>query len=108
MGRITNERMMVLLKIYLSKIKKFFSIDKFIIFGSRARGDYFLDSDIDLIVVSKDFEDINFRKRMGILLEWWEGPVDLEVLCYTLQEFERKKKQIGIVKQAVKDGIDLI
>ena len=45
---------------------------------------------------------------MGILLEWWEGPVDLEVLCYTPQEFERKKKQIGIVKQAVKDGIDLI
>gem|GEM_PF-4438397 len=28
-------------------------------------------------------------------------------LCYTPEEFEEKKKEIGIVRQAVEEGIDL-
>ena len=31
--------------------------------------------------------------------------MNLEVLGYTPEEFERKKNELGIVKQAVKEGI---
>lgn len=95
------------LKRYLKKVKKHFRIDKSILFGSRARGDYFLDSDVDLILVSPDFKNIDFRKRIEQLLEWWDERIDLEVLGYTPEEFEKKKKQIGIVQQAVKEGVEI-
>lgn len=44
---------------------------------------------------------------MGDIIYEWDGPVDLEPLCYTPEEFEKKKKQIGIVSEAVKEGIEI-
>ena len=93
------------LKQYLKKVKKYFEIDKAILFGSRARGDYLLSSDVDLIIVSKDFKNLQFRQRMEELLMFWDEKIDLEVIGYTPEEFEKKKKQIGIVQQALKEGI---
>lgn len=95
------------LKELLKKIKKKFFIKKVILFGSRAKGDYFLDSDVDVLIVSPDFEGIFFSDRIGEIIYEWEGPVDLEALCYTPEEFERKKKQKGVVKEAVKTGIEI-
>jgi hypothetical protein len=31
----------------------------------------------------------------------------LEVLCYTPQEFEKGKKQLGIIQEALKEGIEI-
>ena len=95
------------LRKYLKQVNKYFKIEKAILFGSRARDDYFLDSDVDLIIVSHDFEDIDFRERISELLRWWDEPIDLEVIGYTPDEFERKKKQIGLVNNAVKEGIEI-
>lgn len=104
MVKYSNERVKKLLKSYIRKINKKFKLEQAILFGSRARGDYFLDSDIDLILVSGDFEGVDFRQRMVEALRYWKGGIDLEVICYTPKEFEKKKKQIGIVGQAVKEG----
>jgi len=104
MARYTSGQINILLKDYLKKISKVFCIEQALLFGSRARGDYFLDSDVDLILVSSDFASVPFRKRMGLLLAYWEGEVDLEVLAYTPQEFARMKKRQGIVSQAMKEG----
>jgi uncharacterized protein len=83
MARYENERAIKKLKLFLKKIKKRFKLENSILFGSRARGDYLLDSDVDLILVSKDFDGIPFRKRMGECLEFWNEEIDLEVICYT-------------------------
>ena len=107
MVKYTNERVMKSLRKYLKRVSKHITIDKIILFGSRARGDYFLDSDVDLIIISKDFKNIDFRERMSMLLDFWDEPIDLEVIGYTPEEFEKKKKQIGIVKTAVKEGIEI-
>jgi predicted nucleotidyltransferase len=83
-------------------------IEKVIIFGSRVRGDYLMDSDLDLIVVSKDFEGIKFTDRITEVsqcLDLWQGEYPIEILCYTPSEFERKKNQIGMVRDAVEYGI---
>lgn len=42
-------------------------VDKIILFGSHARGDAREDSDIDLLVVSSDFQKMPFHKRFEIL-----------------------------------------
>lgn len=93
---------------FLRKVKKEFKIEKAIFFGSRARGDNFKDSDYDIILVSPDFEKYFFSKRIAEMYKFWNYyPLEIEPLCYTPEEFEKKKKQIGIVRQAVKEGKEL-
>jgi len=67
---------------------------RIILLGSRTRGDALKESDIDLITVSKTFEGTGFTDKatyvLKILLK--EGalpPVDVDLLCYTPEEFER-------------------
>jgi len=48
---------------FISRIKGF-QIEEAIIFGSRIRGDYLKDSDLDLILVSSNFSGIQFTDRM--------------------------------------------
>jgi len=93
---------------FLRKVRRKYKIEKAIFFGSRARGDNFKDSDYDVILVSPDFRGIFFTKRIAMLYEFWSHyPLEIEPICYTPEEFEKKKKQIGIVRQAVEEGIVL-
>lgn len=94
---------------FLEKVKNKYDIKEAIFFGSRARGDNFKNSDFDIILVSADFEGIFFSKRIANMYEFWDHyPLDIEPLCYTPDEFEKKKKEIGIVSRAVKEGISLL
>jgi len=89
-------------------IKQHYPDAKIIFFGSRIRGDYLKDSDYDIIVISKAFKGEHFTKRSTeVLRTLWNAGVagDFEVLCYTPEEFERKKKSLGIVKEALREGI---
>lgn len=67
-----------------------------------------LASDVDLVLVSDDFAGTFFTERMAAVLKFWKGDVDLEAFCYTPEEFERKRQQIGIVREAVEHGIRLV
>lgn len=91
-------------KKFAAKARKMFDIEKIVLFGSRARGDNFLESDFDFLVVSRDFESLGFMERMSEMLRYWDEKFDLETLCYTKAEFERKKIS-GIVKKAIEEGI---
>jgi predicted nucleotidyltransferase len=92
---------------FLKKVKNRFSVEKAILFGSRVRGDHFLDSDVDVMVISKDFKEMEMAERMAALSEFWSVPIYLEASCYTPEEFKKMKKQIGIVQQAVKEGKEI-
>lgn len=89
------------------KIRKKFNVKSLILFGSRARGDNFEHSDYDFIIVSNDFKDKKFVLRASDFYDYWSKKQDLEIICYTPEEFERKKRQIGIVKTAVEEGIEI-
>jgi len=89
------------------RIKKKFKFNKLILFGSRARGDNLKNSDFDFIIISKEFENKPFFLRPSEFFDYWKLNVDLEIICYTPQEFEKKKNQIGIVQQAFKEGIEI-
>ncbi len=82
-------------------------INKMILFGSMAKGKSHKDSDIDLIVVSRKFKKKkSFKRSLGFYKYWTiECPVDF--LCYTPEEFNKLKKQITIVREAVKEGIEI-
>lgn len=80
---------------------------KVILFGSRARGDWLKESDYDFVVVAERFQGIPFVQRPVDLYQYWEGRPGVELLCYTPDEFERKRRQITIVREAVREGIEL-
>jgi len=99
------------IKIFRNKIKDKYNLSKIILFGSMANNNPHKDSDVDLIVVSKDFEGKkSFRRAPDLYIEWHSNsninlPVDF--LCYTPEEFNKLKKQVSIVKQALKEGIEI-
>ena len=92
---------------FASRIRKVYRPERIILFGSRARGDNFNSSDFDFIVVSEKFSEIPFMERPSEMYQFWDEPVDIEAICYTPAEFERKSKQYGIVRKAIKEGIQL-
>jgi hypothetical protein len=93
------------IKEFLGKVHDKFHPEAVLLFGSRARGDFLKESDYDFIVVSKKFRDIHFLRRIELLLELWDYDWDVDILPYTPEEFETKRKEIGIVSEAVKQGI---
>ncbi len=92
---------------FKKRVKDKYNPEKIILYGSRARGDHLQESDIDLIIVSKKFEGVKWPNRLGDVAELWDGIITIEPLCYTPEEFTKKKKQMGIVQQAVKEGIEI-
>jgi hypothetical protein len=91
-------------KNFLKKVKEKFETERIILFGSRAKGEYLKESDYDFLIISKKFEGIPFRERIIKVLDLTSKPWLFDVLCYTPAEFEKKKKEISIVREAVRKG----
>ena len=108
MDRITDGVVKEWIDRFLAVISDKYPAERVLLFGSRARGDHLIDSDVDMIIVSEKFEGVNWLKRIRDISVEWEGLVLLEAICYTPEEFEEKRDEIGIVNEAVKEGIELL
>ena len=95
-----------LAKQFAKAVKRKYAPSIILLFGSRARGDNLKKSDFDFLIVSEKFSKQPFIFRASKLYDDWDSPYDIEPLCYTPQEFERKKNQRGIVREAIKEGIE--
>ncbi len=93
------------LKNFVKKLSKDFKIKEIILFGSRAKGTEKEDSDIDLIIVSPDFEGMDFFERGAQMYDYWDLRIPIDFICYTDKEFNILKKRITIVKEASENGI---
>ena len=78
-----------------------------IAFGSRARGDALTYSDLDLLVVSEAFKDVPWLDRPVRLIEELSLTMGADLLCYTPEEYSRKREELGIVRTASEQGIVL-
>jgi stress-induced morphogen len=92
------------LKSFVERLKRAYSPSLILLFGSRARGDDLKGSDFDVIVVSKAFEGKGWVRRHEEAYCLWKGDAALDLLCYSPGEFDIKKRQLGIVRQALKEG----
>jgi len=90
---------------FLKNVSKDFKIERAIFFGSRAIGIARKDSDIDLIIVSDDFEGMDFFERVSKMYDYWDLDIPVDFLCYTSREFNKLKKLVSIVSHALKQGI---
>lgn len=103
MVQTTNKNIEIIKK-FKKRLRRF-GITNILLFGSRAKGTFGPQSDFDIIIISDKFEGVKWHKRSLEIYMNWKEDYPLEALCYTKEEFEKKKKQIGIVQEAVKEGI---
>jgi len=103
MGRSQTE-VIKLIKKFRDGIKNL-SLDKMILFGSYARNKQSESSDVDLLVVSDDFENVKSFKRAKDLYLDWDVDVDVDFVCLTNKELKRKKNEVGIISEALKEGV---
>jgi hypothetical protein len=92
---------------FLRRVNERYPLERAVLFGSRARGDELRESDYDMLLVSAGFHGLPFTERIAEVLDLWELPEGLEPLCYTPEEFERKRSEIGIVAEALREGREL-
>lgn len=95
------------LKKFKESLKTKIFVNRIIFFGSRANGKPSKDSDIDLIIVSKNFNGKRFRERALDFYDYWNIDLPVDFLCYSPEEFEKLKKQITLVREAVENGIEI-
>lgn len=92
---------------FIERVREEFRPQRIILFGSRARDDHLLESDYDLVLVSEAFRGVPWLERAPRVLALWDLKRGLEVLAYTPEEFEERRKELGIVQQAIEDGVEL-
>ena len=92
----------------VERIVRQFDPIRIILFGSRARGEALKDSDLDLLVVAEAFDGIRWLDRPVRVALDCDIRFGVELLCYTPAEYERKRRELGIVRTATSEGIDLL
>jgi predicted nucleotidyltransferase len=76
-------------------------VERVILFGSYAAGRRDLFTDLDLLVVISSEQD--FAHRTAELYRQVATGVDLDLLAYTPEEFERQQQR-GFIRQALETG----
>ena len=106
MGKAKSQ-LINILKVFKSSVTKKYGVEKIILFGSQVTGRTTKDSDVDLIIVTKKnkmriWPELYHEWHMNLNINY---PVDF--VCYTPKEFKKLSKGITIVRQALKEGIDI-
>ena len=84
---MTNDE---IIKEIVERLKKVPEVKKIIMFGSRARGDYSEESDIDLLVIG-DFEGRIIDRQMKLDAVLWKIHLQVPMDIFPLKEDELKK-----------------
>ncbi len=100
-----KEKYLEILRDFKDLLSKRLEVNKMLLFGSRARGDFEEDSDFDLIVVSSDFEGKKSFNRAVEFRECWNIDSPVDFICLTPEEFDSGKDRVGFIGNALKEGI---
>mgnify|MGYP001773731557 CR=1 FL=1 len=85
-GKVTREEVIAHLSSYVDTVRgSGFEVVSAVLFGSRARGDELLSSDIDLLLILGSCS-YGFVERVVVLSRFWDGKLCLEVFPYTKDE----------------------
>lgn len=103
----SNEKLK--LEVMLRQVKNSFKVREFILFGSRARGDFGEDSDVDVIALTDLPSTREVRHSLSDLLfdlnPCYEPP--LSVMHYNLKDWELGKVAPTFKMNVMKDGVKL-
>jgi predicted nucleotidyltransferase len=92
----------------LPRLVRAFRPSSVLVFGSRARGDALKDSDLDVLIVAEGFRGIGWLDRPVRVSTECDIRFGVELLCYTPEEYARKREELGIVRTATAEGLELL
>ncbi len=79
--------------------------EKVVIFGSRARGDYRPDSDVDVLIIGESSQPRHVRSR-PLYRAMASLPVEVDIMMYTPQEAEDwRGVHQALVTRATREGL---
>ncbi|TAN33546.1 hypothetical protein EPN28_01905 [Patescibacteria group bacterium] len=91
-----------------NELSKKIKVDNIFIFGSAARGEMTRDSDLDLIVISNNFDKMDFMKRLQLLSRasaCCADKIAMDVVGYTIKEFRDMDKVESLsLKRIMREG----
>ena len=87
--REKHKRTLNLLNQYATELSRELGNVTFILFGSYARGDFNLWSDIDIIVISDKFKYIRLLDRPYILPELYDEINYADIICWDYMEAQK-------------------
>ena len=92
---------------YISRLRKYITVDGVLLFGSFAYGQPTKHSDVDLVISSPDFSSQSFDSRMDFLTQARDRQarqIAMDVIGYTPKELSQAEKFSAILSQAKKKG----
>lgn len=104
MGTIPQEVLNITTK-YINKLNQQILVEKAILFGSYAKGNYAKDSDVDLPVFSPAFENMTRVDGLTFLLmQALEYKIDIQPQPFTMKDYIEK---MGLVDEILKTGMEI-
>ena len=100
--RIIDSKIMESIKKYIEKISKYYKIEAIILFGSYAKGTENENSDIDIAIISSDFNDIIEDGAKLIGLTW---KIDTRIEPHPITTEDYQKISNPFVREVIDTGI---
>jgi predicted nucleotidyltransferase len=89
---------------YLHEVRKLYKLSAVYLFGSQVTGKAHEDSDIDILLISPDFEDNRFEARVELLHLTWRIDTRIEPHPMTPDEFELSNP---LAAEVMKTGVEI-
>lgn len=104
MGTIPQEVLNITAE-YIYKLNQQIPVEKAILFGSYAKGNYSIDSDVDLAIFSPVFENMTRVDGLTFLLMQALGyKIDIQPQPFTMKDYIEKT---GLVDEILKTGVEI-
>ena len=100
--KIINREIMKSIQKYLEKISQYYKIDAIILFGSYAKGTENENSDIDIAIISSDFNDIIDDGAKLIGFTW---KIDTRIEPHPIKKKDFDEVSDYFIKEVIDTGI---
>jgi predicted nucleotidyltransferase len=68
------------------------------LFGSYARGDHMVESDVDIVVVSPLFRGLKYLDRVALVRSRLPGDVGFDIIALTPEEFRERLRRSPLLQ----------
>jgi len=105
MQRALPRKVVKAVEVFLEKLSSEIRVEEAYLFGSYAKGTWIKTSDVDLIVVSRDFKGLRYTERLDLVNRvQWSARISpfIEVIPLTPEEFRDKVGSSAVIRDASK------
>ena len=95
-------------KRYLGRLSKRVEVKEAYLFGSTARGDRLMSSDIDLLIISPSVENMRPDERIRLVHTAWKYRLPADIFILTPAEFEYLKDKSVVLRDASKYWVKIL